>query len=138
MVKSLLATDGYTAKEKIALCQKMIGVYALFDENADWPLGMDFSYQFYMQIAVLAMELQDEATCLTSLDKAADLAIRMDSLPAEGYPSSLLLNRIDFRYLSGYASERAALRVKIESEPACEPLRDTPEYRRVMAKLTRT
>ena len=136
MIKDILKTDCYTTKEKIALCQKLIGVYALFDEGRDWPLGMVFSYQFYLQIAVLSMELHDEASCLTALDTAADLAIRIDSLPVEGYPSSLLLNRIDFRYLSGYASDRAILRDKIASEPAFEPLHDTSEYKRIIAKLS--
>ena len=136
MVKDILKTDCYTAREKIALCQKMIGVYALFHEDADWPLGMVFSYQFYMQIAVLSMELHDEASCLTALDKAADLAIRIDSLPAEGYPSSLLLNRIDFRYLSGTASDRAFLREAMEAEAVFESLRKTAAYETIIAKLT--
>ena len=136
MVKDLVKTDCYTTKEKIALCQKMIGVYALFDEDADWPLGMVFSYQFYMQIAVLSMELHDEASCLTALDKAADLAIRIDSLPTEGYPSSLLLNRIDFRYLSGTASDRAFLREAMEAEAVFESLHKTAAYETIIAKLT--
>lgn len=136
MVKDLVKTDCYTTKEKIALCQKMIGVYALFDEDADWPLGMVFSYQFYMQIAVLSMELHDEALCLTALDKAADLSIRIDSLPTEGYPSSLLLNRIDFRYLSGTASDRAFLREAMEAEAVFESLRKTAAYETIIAKLT--
>ena len=136
MVKDLVKTDCYTTKEKIALCQKMIGVYALFDEGRDWPLGMVFSYQFYLQIAVLSMELHDEASCLTALDKAADLAIRIDSLPTEGYPSSLLLNRIDFRYLSGTASDRAFLREAMEAEAVFESLRKTAAYETIIAKLT--
>ena len=136
MVKEILKTDCYSTKEKIALCEKMIGVYALFDEDADWPLGMVFSYQFYLQIAVLSMELHNEASCLTALDKAADLAIRIDALPSEGYPSSLLLNRIDFRYLSGYASDRAILREAMEAEAVFEPLRKTAAYETIIAKLT--
>ena len=136
MVKHLAKTDGYTARDKIALYHKMIGVYALFDEDADWPLGMVFSYQFYLQIAVLSMELHNEASCLTALDKAADLAIRIDALPSEGYPSSLLLNRIDFRYLSGYASDRAILREAMEAEAVFEPLRKTAAYETIIAKLT--
>ena len=136
MVKEILKTDCYSTKEKIALCEKMIGVYALFDEDADWPLGMVFSYQFYMQIAVLSMELHDKASCLTALDKAADLAIRIDSLPTEGYPSSLLLNRIDFRYLSGTASDRAFLREAMEAEAVFESLRKTAAYETIIAKLT--
>ena len=136
MVKSLLATDGYTAKEKIALCEKMIGVYALFYECRDWPIGLLFSYRLYIQIAMLSMERKDTNGGLTALDKAAELAIRMDSLPCEGSPSSLLLNRSDFQYFSSPESERAYLCGEIEAEPAFEPLRDTPEYRRIMAKLT--
>lgn len=135
MVKDVIHTDGYTTREKIALCEKMIGIYALFDECRDWPIGLIFSYQLYMQIAVLSMKLHDTNGCLTALDKATELAIRTDSLPHEGFPSSLLLNRINFQYLSGTMSDRAALREKIEAESGFEPLRNMPEYERIMGKL---
>ena len=135
MVKDVLKTDCYTTKEKIALCNKMIEVYALFDECRDWPIGMVFSYQLYMQIAVLSMKLDDANGSLNALDKAAELAIRTDVLTCEGFPSSLLLNRINFQYLYGSKHEREDLREEIEAESALEPLRKTPEYERIMAKL---
>ena len=135
MVKDVLKTDCYTTKEKIALCRKMIEVYALFDEGRDWPIGMIFSCQLYMQIAILSMKLDDAKGGLIALDKAAELAVRTDLLPCEGFPTSLLLNRINFRYLSGTTSERANLREDIEAESAFEPLRKTPEYERILGKL---
>lgn len=135
MVRELLKTPCYTKKDKIALCEKMIGVYALFYECRDWPIGLLFSYQLYIQIAVLSMKLNDTNGSLIALDKAAELAIRMDSLPCEGSPSSLLLNRSDFQYFSSPGSERASLCEEIEAEPAFEPLRTTPEYERILAKL---
>ncbi len=135
MVRELLKTPCYTSKEKIALCEKMIAAYALFYECRDWPVGLMFSYQLYIQIAMLSIKLNDTAGSLAALDKAAEQAIRMDSLPCEGAPSSLLLNRSDFQYFSAPGSERAYLREKIEEEPAFEPLRKTPEYERIMAKL---
>ena len=73
--------------------------------------------------------------CTFSVQLVAELAIRTDSLPCEGFPSSLLLNRINFQYLSGTTSERAALREKIEAESGFEPLRNMPEYERIMEKL---
>jgi hypothetical protein len=135
MVKHLAKTDGYTARDKIALYRKMIGIYALFDEDRDWPLGMVFSYQLHLQVAVLSMESGEAREALVALDQAAELAVRIDSLPSDGYPSSLLLNRISFRYLSGEASERACLRDKIEGNAIFEPLRTTPQYEEIMAKL---
>ena len=135
MVKDVLSTACYTTREKIALCEKMIGIYALFDECRDWPIGLIFSYQLYVQIVVLSVKLNDTNGCLTALDKAVELAIRADLLPHEGFPSSLLLNRINFQYLSGTTSERAALREKIEAGSMFEPLRKMPEYERIMEKL---
>ncbi len=135
MLKDVLNTACYTTKEKIALCKKMIEVYALFDECHDWPIGLIFSYQLYMQIAVLSMKLDDANGGLIALDQAAELAIRTDLLPCEGFPSSLLLNRVNFQYLSGSTHEQGYLREEIEAEPAFEPLRKTPEYERIMAKL---
>lgn len=135
MVKDVLSTACYTTREKIALCEKMIGIYALFDECRDWPIGLIFSYQLYVQIAVLSMKLNDTGGCLAALDQAAELAIRTDSLPHEGFPSSLLLNRINFQYLSGTTSTRATLRKVMESESVFEPLRKMPEYERILEKL---
>jgi transcriptional regulator with XRE-family HTH domain len=134
LVQEALKTDVYTAREKIALCQKLIDVYALLDEGRDWPIGMIFSYGLYLRIAVLSMQLQDAAASLAALDKAADLAVRTDSLPCEGFPSSLLLNRISFRDLYG-SGEKACLLEDIESEPAFEPLRTTKSYKEILAKL---
>ena len=135
MVKHLAKTDGYTARDKISLYRKMIGIYALFDEGRDWPLGMIFSYQLYLQVAMLFMESGEAREALNALAQAAELAIRTDSLPVDGYPSSLLLNRINFQYLSGTTSERAYLCEKIEEESAFEPLRKMPQYAEIMAKL---
>ena len=135
MVKHLLQSEGYTPREKIALCQKMIHVYDTFYECREWPLGMICSYQLYVQIAVLSLCLHDRTACLNALDKAADLALRIDSLPTEGRPSSLLLNRVDFQYLTGYEPERGCLRRYIEAESALDPIRQTEEYGRVMEKL---
>ena len=135
MVWELLKTPCYTSKEKIALCEKMIAAYSLFYESRDWPVGLLFSHQLYIQIAVLSIKLNDTAGSLAALDKAAEQAIRMDSLPCEGAPSSLLLNRSDFQYFSSPGSERAYVRERIEEEPAFEPLRKTPEYERIIAKL---
>ncbi len=135
MVRELLKTPCYTSKEKIALCEKMIEIYALFYECRDWPIGLLFSYQLYIQIAALSIKLHDAAGGLAALDKAAELAIRMDSLPCEGAPSSLLLNRINFQYLFSPGSERASLCEEIEAEPAFELLRKMPEYELIMAKL---
>jgi len=134
MLKNVLETDCYTTRERIALCKKMIDGYALFDECRDWPLGLIFSYQLYYQIAVLSMELGDTNESLNALDKASDLAIRTDSLPHEGFPSSLLLNRISFEYLSG-CNEKETLFRKMEAEPVFEPLRKSSDYERIVSKL---
>jgi len=134
MIKYALKTDCYTTKEKIALCRKMIEIYALFDECSEWPIGLIFSYQLYLQIAVLSTKLNDTSECLRSLDKAAYLAIRTDSLPHEGFPSSMLLNRIPFEYLGGCGEKEALIR-DMEAEPAFASIRKTPEYEEIKDKL---
>ena len=127
-------TAGWTPPRGVL--KEVIGIYALFDEDRDWPLGMVFSYQLHLQVAVLSMESGEAREALVALDQAAELAVRIDSLPGDGYPSSLLLNRISFRYLSGGTGDRAWLREEIEGSAVFEPLRKIPAYERVMAKLT--
>ncbi|MBQ7380150.1 MAG: helix-turn-helix transcriptional regulator [Clostridia bacterium] len=136
MVKDILKTNCYTTEEKITVCKKMIEVYALFDESRDWPIGLIFSYQLYTLIAILSMKLQDTNGSLMALDKAAELAVRTDLLPCEGTPTSLLINRIDYRDLSGTTSERAILRQEIEAESAFAPLGQMPEFEQILAKLS--
>ncbi len=135
LVKHLLQSDGYTPREKIALCQKMIRVYATFDECREWPLGMIYSYQLYVQIAALSLGLRDPADSLNALEKAVELAERIDSLPSEGRLSSLFFNRADFQYLQGYEPDRVCLRRYIEAESALDPIRQTAEYGRIMERL---
>ncbi len=134
MLKNILETDCYTAKEKITLCQKMIAIHEIIDECHEWPVGMLFSYMLYCRIAVLCVKLGDINECLNALNNAADLAVRIDSLPSEGFPSSLLLNRISFEYLYG-SHEKEGLRNDIESESAFETIREMPEYKMIMEKL---
>ncbi|MBQ8187983.1 MAG: helix-turn-helix transcriptional regulator [Clostridia bacterium] len=136
MLRSAMETDCYSTEEKITLCRKMIGIYGLIDECRDWPVGMIFSYQLWHRIAVLSMEIGDTDGCMTALRNAAELAVHMDSMVFEGYPKSLLLNRIDFEYLSGEQNDRKYLREMIEKEPAFDPIRETPEYTEIMAELT--
>lgn len=135
MIKDALSMSCYTQEEKIALCKKMIDIYMLYDECQEWPIGLIFSYQLYVKIAVLSIMLNDTKESLAALDKAADLAIRTDLLPCEGFPASLLLNRIDFRYLSGSASEKVQLCKEIVEEPAFESIRKTEEYERIISRL---
>lgn len=135
MLKYILETPCYTTKEKITLCRKMIEIYSIIDECHNWPVGMFFSYQLYLQIAVLSMEFDDTIECLNALNSAADLAVQIDLLPCEGFPDSLLLNRINFEYLYGAESERELLRKELDTESAFDPLRETPEYAMVIAKL---
>ncbi len=136
MLRSAAETDCYSVKEKIAVYRKMLAIYEIADECHDWPVGMIFSVQLYRMTAKLCLELGDTAGCLDALDKAADLAVDADSLVFEGYPESLLLNRINFEYLSGPQDDRQNLRKELETESVFECIRDTPEYAAIMAKLT--
>lgn len=135
MIKDLLNTSCYEVKEKISLCEKMIGIYLLYDECRQWPIGLIFSYQLYVEIAALSIKMNDMKGSFTALDKAADLAIRTDLLPGEGKPASLLLNRIEFQYLADDASEKAQLLKEIEEEPTFEAIRKTEEYERIISRL---
>jgi len=134
MLKSVFETDCYTDEEKIILCRKMIAIYEILDECREWPVGMLFSYMLYVRIAVLCVKAGDINECFSALNNAADLAVRIDSLPSEGFPSSLLLNRISFEYLYG-CGEKESLRKDIEAETAFESIREMTEYKAIMEKL---
>lgn len=135
MVQKVLDTDLYTTKEKISLCKKMIGIYSLFDECQSWPIGLIFSYMLYLQIAVLSIKSNNTDESLIALNKAADLAIKVDMIPSEGFPSSLLLNRISFQNLTGEISEKSILRQEIETEENFLSLRNLSEFELILTKL---
>ena len=135
MIKDALETNCYSTDEKILLCKKMIEVYRIMDEHRNWPIGLIFSYQLYLRIAVLYMELKNTNECLNALDNAADLAVLTDSLPSDGFPDSLLLNRKNYQYLYGSASEKTELLMDIHSEPAFDDIRNTVRYTEILCKL---
>jgi len=136
MLRSAAETDCYCTAEKIAVYRKMLAIYEIADECRSWPVGMIFAVRLWRMTAKLCLELDDTAGCLEALGKAADLAVCADSLVFEGYPQSLLLNRIPYGFLSGPQNDRAGLLRELENEPAFDPIRHTPEYAAVLAKLT--
>ena len=136
MLRSAAETDCYTTAERIAVYRKILAIYEIADECHNWPVGMIFSVSLCRMTAKLCMELGDRAGCLESLSKAACLASKADALVFEGYPKSLLLNRIPFEYLAGPQDDRADLLREIDREPAFDCIRNTPEYTAILAKLT--
>ena len=133
MLKPVLETDCYTDEEKIALCRKMISMYEIVDECREWNFGMALSYQLYVRIAALYVKMGNINECLDALSDAADLAVRIDSLP-EGPVSSLLHNRThnlppDAPY------HKNVLLSDIESETAFENIREMTEYKMIVEKL---
>ena len=135
MITILLKSDCYTVEEKMVLCKKAIDIYGQLDECHNWPIGMIFSYQLYTHLAILSIQACDLKESLVALEKAATLAIQTDRLPSDGFPSSLLLNRISYRYLSGTHSECLSLCEEIESESIFDPLRKTTKYKQIIEKL---
>ena len=135
MLRSAAETDCYCTAEKLAVYRKMLAIYEIADECHSWPVGMIFSVGLCRMTAKLCLELGDTAGCLEALGKAADLAADADSLVFEGYPKSLLLNRIPYEYLSGPQDDRADLLRELENDPAFDCIRDTPEYAAILAKL---
>ena len=129
-------TDCYSVEEKIAVYRKMLAIYEIADECHNWPVGMIWSIRLYRMTAKLYLELGDIPGCLEALGKAADLAVDADSLVFEGYPESLLLNRINFEYLAGPQNHRADFLAELEEDFDFDAVRTLPEYRKMLSKLT--
>ena len=135
MMRSAVETDCYSVEEKIAVYRKMLAIFEIADECHNWPVGMVWSIRLCRMTAKLYLELGDISCCLDMLGKAADLAVAADSLVFEGYPESLLLNRIHFKYLAGPQNDRADLLAELEGDSEFDSIRDLPEYREIRSKL---
>ncbi len=139
MVWKLISSDHYSAEEKITLCRKMIDMFEIVGDCGDWNIGLMWTERLYLQIAKLYMESDNTAEALRNIEKAAEYAVRGDSLTGEGKRTSLMLNATEvIPNTSGDDAERVGCRhcrEEIEETDAFDPLRDTPEYAEILAKL---
>ncbi|MBQ2727453.1 MAG: helix-turn-helix transcriptional regulator [Clostridia bacterium] len=139
MVWKLIASDHYSAEEKITLCRKMIDMFEIVADRGDWNIGLMWPARLYQQMAELYLELNDGSAAFAALENAADCAVRADSLEGGEKRTSLMLNATEvIPNTSTDETERVGRRYcreKIEKTDAFDCIRDTPEYAAILAKL---
>ncbi len=129
--------DHYSTEEKIALYQKVVDVYGIIYENHDHLFGLRRTLCAYQDMAELWLELGNTAECLAALDKAAEYAVLHDALDLSGKPSSLLIDRITYEgWTPDQQKARENLAYDLREESRYDSLRDTDEFRAILAKLT--
>ncbi|MBQ8512155.1 MAG: helix-turn-helix transcriptional regulator [Clostridia bacterium] len=135
-VWKMRADDHYSADEKIALYQKVIGMYEIIYENHDHLFGLRRTLCAYQDMAELWLELGETGECMASLSKAADYAVLHDALDLTGRPTSLLINRISYdAWTPDQQNARELLAKDMQEESRYDGLRETDAFRAILAKL---
>lgn len=85
-----------TTSERIAILQKGLAIFEIIFENGDylhenWTISTTHRY-----IAAMAMLEHDHGLALSSLQNAADFAIKFDTLIDKTKHTSILVNKLDY------------------------------------------
>ena len=135
-VRKMRADDHYTTEEKIALYQKVIGVYEIIYENHDHLFGLRRTLCAYQDMAELWLELGNTGEGMAALGKAANYAVLHDTLDLTGRPTSLLINRISYdAWTPDQQNARELLAKDMQEESRYDGLRETDAFRAILAKL---
>ncbi len=134
LLRRLIAEDWYSEDEKITLYRKMLAIFELHAEEGEWNIGLAWSDGLYEDIAECYLRKGEPDNAIDALKKAAELAVREDSVDPETQKRSLLRNHPEVTIYSENVG-RKYLRKNLEKS-RFDPLRDTPEFQEILDSLT--
>ena len=136
LINLMTDTDHYTAKEKIALLNKANTVMGTAFEKDDYPHSLPMTSGNYQKMAVLAISLGRNDDALVYLEKAAEYAIKCDTLPDDFTAESLLIDMKNFTKTDKLHSLRCFKFLEsLEIPEEYDGLKGAEEFRNVMARL---
>ncbi|MBR3998341.1 MAG: helix-turn-helix transcriptional regulator [Clostridia bacterium] len=135
-IRRMANTDGVCGEERIRLYGKILELYRFLTDDVTHPILIR-SEMLWLDIAGEKIALGDHAGGLDALNRAADCLIRYAEIPENeiGTADALLQNRVKFTVQNrGISKSDTASRWS--GDPRFEPIRDTDEFRAILARLT--
>lgn len=130
----LVKEDWYSEEEKITLYQKMLAILALHMEEREWNLGLAMSAERYCDIAECYLHMGEPDNAIDALKKAAELAIREDTIDPETQKRSLLRNHPEVTISNENVGRKYMLQDLEKSR--FDPLRRLPAFQAILDSLT--
>ncbi len=130
----LTKEDWYSEEEKITLYRKMLAIFELHAEEGEWNVGLSLSDRLYEDIAECYLRKGEPDKAIDTLKKAAENAVREDSVDPETQKRSLLRNHPEVAIYNENIGKKYLRRNLTKSR--FDPLRDTPELQAILDSLT--
>lgn len=137
-ISALAEENFYSTEEKIRLHEKMIELYRILTDNNSCPVELMNILLHYNAIAGERIGLGDHAGGLDALGKAADCLLRFQKLPDGEITrhDALLLSRVKMTVRKSPGLLESFVDSWQNQREDLAPVRDTEEFRAVLAKLT--
>ncbi|MBQ2727452.1 MAG: helix-turn-helix transcriptional regulator [Clostridia bacterium] len=135
-IRRMANTEGFGGEERIRLYEKILELHRFLTDDETHPILIR-NEMLWLDIAGEKIALGDHAGCLEALNRAADCLIRYTEIPENeiGTVDALLQNRVKFTAQNrGLSKTDTAARWS--GDPRFEPIRDTDEFRAILAGLT--
>ena len=135
-IRRMANTDGVCGEERIRLYGKILELYRFLTDDVTHPILIR-SEMLWLDIAGEKIALGDHAGGLDALNRAADCLIRYAEIPENeiGTADALLQNRVKFT-VQNRGISKSDTAARWSGDPRFEPIRDTDEFRAILAKLT--
>ena len=135
-IRRMANTDGCSGEERIRLYGKILELYRFLTDDVTHPILIR-SEMLWLDIAGEKIALGDHAGGLDALNRAADCLIRYAEIPENeiGTADALLQNRVKFT-VQNRGISKSDTAARWSGDPRFEPIRDTDEFRAILAKLT--
>ena len=135
-IRRMANTDGVCGEERIRLYEKILELYRFLTDDETHPILIR-SEMLWLDIAGEKIALGDHAGGLDALNRAADCLIRYTEIPKNeiGTADALLQNRVKFT-VQNRGISKSDTAARWSGDPRFEPIRDTDEFRAILAKLT--
>lgn len=135
-IRRMANTDGVCGEERIRLYEKILELYRFLTDDVTHPILIR-SEMLWLDIAGEKIALGDHAGGLDALNRAADCLIRYAEIPENeiGTADALLQNRVKFT-VQNRGISKSDTAARWSGDPRFEPIRDTDEFRAILAKLT--
>lgn len=127
-----------TWEQRIKIQQKSIALLEIVFDDGDCNFYAHDFMCAYQRIALMAVLINDCELALESLEKAADYAIYNDNLPESKPYTSLLVNKLEYRFKDTRTNSKTTLSKGLLGLMACnryDGIRNEPRFRAVEERL---
>jgi len=131
---------GFTWEQKIEIYRKAIAMFDIVFDKGDYNVCFHNLSFLHRDIAIMAMRAGNFGFALENLEKAAEYAAKLDSLPDIKPHVSLLVNTLEYNSAhigKNFSDTSCKMLLKHMSDSVFDGIRDDPRFKAVEDSLKR-